>query len=523
MIHRFFRTAAAALVAAVVLPATPVLAEWKRAESQNFVVYFQSNETELRRYVRNLEFYDYFLRRQLGFSDGAQPRRKLPIYLVRNLSGLRQVRDSGPYVRGTYFPAGEDIFATAIQTREQDFLLHEYFHHFSFQFGAGAAYPPWLIEGVAEYYMTAELGDDTVVIGGANEDRVSTLFNIEWLPLEDLITKRYNELPDVRKASYYPVAWLMTHWFFSTPERRAQLNQYLTAIQSGEPPAAAMERATGMTLGQLRARLADYRTLNRMTYTVPFEDPQITITTLPRSADDLLLLGQRLKVGVTAEQRAPLAAQIRRLAARHPDDPFAMLQLGHAELHFGNAEAGEAALTRLLEIQPDNVEALQYMAARYVQLAEERPDEQIALLRRAREYLTRAYAVDENAYRTLELLAQSRQAAPNYPSENDLVTWDRAFVLAPQLAAIRLGYSSALMRAGEFDEAVLKLTPLANAPHGGPAAEAAQTLLERARQNLPPLSDAELEAAAEGSEAPPEPGPGEGEGEGSAPPPQPAT
>jgi Flp pilus assembly protein TadD len=509
MIQRVIRLAAAAF-AAVILTASPALADWKRAESQNFVVYSQSNETELRRYVRNLEFYDYFLRRQLGFSDGAQARRKLPIYLVRNLSGLRQVRESGPYVRGTYFPAGEDIFATAIQTREQDFLLHEYFHHFSFQFGAGSAYPPWLIEGIAEYYMTAELGDDTVVIGGANEGRVGTLFNIEWLPLEDLISRRYTQLPEIRQASYYPVAWLLTHWFFSTPERRAQLGQYLTAINSGEPPVAAMERATGMTLGQLRARLADYRTLNKITYTVPFEDPAITITILPRSADDLLLIGQKLKVGVREEaDRAPLAEQVRRLTARHPDDPFALLQLGHAELHFGNAEAGEAVLTRLLEIQPDNVEGLQYMAARYMQLAEDRPDEQIALLRRAREYLTRAYAVDENSYRTLELLAQSRQAAPNYPSENDLVTWDRAFVLAPQLPGIRLGYSSALMRAGEFDEAVVKLTPLANAPHGGPAAEAAQKLLERARQNLPPLSDEELEAAAEGSETPPEPGPGE--------------
>jgi len=177
-----------------------------------------------------------------------------------------------------------------------------------------------------------------------------------------------------------------------------------------------------------------------------------------------------------------------------------MLTLGHAELHFGDPVEGEAVLTRLLEREPANVEALQLMARRYITLAEEQPDER-ALRVRAREYLARAYSADPGQYYTLQLLALNRRDQPSYPNENDLTTWSLAFNLAPQLSEIRLGYAQALMQAGLFDEAVLLLAPLANAPHGGAASEAGQMLLERARAERGPQSVEGLEAAA-GAEAP---------------------
>jgi len=240
-------------------------------------------------------------------------------------------------------------------------------------------------------------------------------------------------------------------------------------------------------------------------YELDLPEAEITITSLPRSADDLLLIGQRLKVGGDEDARAETAELVRRLAARHPDDPFAMLQLGHAELHFGDPVAGEAILESLLEREPDNVEALQLMASRYIRLARDNPDDDLALIRRARTYLARAFRVDPDQFQTLVMLARTRQGMPDYPRENDLLTWDRAFTLAPQLASIRLGYASALMQAGEFAEAIVLLEPLANAPHGGGASETAQELIQRARANQPPVFGEDLEAAAEDANQPVEP------------------
>lgn len=171
---------------------------------------------------------------------------------------------------------------------------------------------------------------------------------------------------------------------------------------------------------------------------------------------------------------------------------------------------------QLLEREPDNVEALQLMATRYMQLAEE-ADDGAALMRHARAFLARAYAVDGANYYTFILLGRTREKQASYPNENDLLTWTPAYQLAPQLAAARLGYASALMRSDDFEEAAILLRPLANAPHGGATVEAAQLLLDRAEAGQPPLSDAEIERAVDTEAAvPPEPvTPPEGEvGEG---------
>lgn len=501
----------------VAYAASPAHAEWRRAESPNFVVYSQGSEHNLRRYIRNLEIYDFLLRQRMGLPS-ATAGRKLPIYLVNGRSGLLQINPrTGQNVAGTYFPVGEDIFAAAFNDREQDYLFHEYFHHFSYQLASTAGYPAWLLEGLAEYFMTAEISETTVKIGGYNEGRVYGLFDATWLPLEDLLTKRVGEVRRTHQGSYYPVAWLMTHWFMSDDARRAQLAAYIQYMQQGEDSVAAMERATGLTMDQLRQQLRGYRRLTIEHYRADYPETPITVTQLPLSADDLLLIGQRLKVGVTEDKRAETAEMVRRLAARHPDDPFALLQLGHAELHFGDPDAGEAVLTRLLEREPENIEALQLMATGLMRLARETPEETVPLMRRARGYLARAYAADPAQYYTLQLLAESRQVEDSYPTENDLLTWDQAFQFAPQLAAIRLGYANALMQAEEFDEAVILLRPLANAAHGGRTAEMAAGLMDRAGNRQQPLSAEELEAAS-ADEVPEEDGdPGE-EGEETAPP-----
>lgn len=509
MLKVLLRCAAAAVAAVLCAGAEPARADWLRAESANFIVYSQGDEAALRRYVRNLETFDLTLRLRMGLPLDETAARKLPIYLVHDVRELRQINPrTGESVAGTYFPVGEDIFAASLHDRDMDYLLHEYFHHFSYQMGVTSGYPGWLVEGLAEYYMTAEIGPDAVTFGGYNQGRVIGLLASDWLPLEDLLTKRFSEVERDERASYYPLSWLLTHWFMSDDARRAQLQAYLADLQRGVGSVEAMQRATGLNLAELRLQLRRYRRLPLTTYHAAFPEPAITVTRLPPSADDLLLIGQRLKVGVVESERAATAALVRRLAARHPDDPFALLQLAHGELHFGQADIGEGLLQHLVERDPANVEALQLLAARLIERAADEPEAATDHLGRARSHLARAYESDPGQYYTLHLLARSREGAPDYPTENDLATWERAFLYAPQLSAIRLGLARALMLAGEHREAVVILRPLANGAHGGRGSEIATLLMERAEAGLPPPGAGELEAAGDEDEpetAAPEP------------------
>lgn len=483
--------------------AGPASAEWHRAESERFIVYSEGRESELREYVRKLEIFDLILRQRLGVALDEVPPRKLPIYLVEGPRALASVFTTmGANVAGVYTPASEDIFALAIRDGDDDILLHEYTHHFMFQHSA-VAYPSWLVEGFAEYFATTEIEGTRVEIGQANVGRAIMLDDRVWIPLDQVLTKRLGEirLPQLRDT-YYPVAWVLTHWMMGDAVRTQQLQAYIDDVGAGGDPAEALKRTTGMTLDQIEHDLRFYirGRIPARRYDFNLPAPQIAVTTLPPSADALLLLNQRLKVGVPDDQRAATAALVRDRAAPYPDDPFALLVLGHAELHFGDPEAGEAILTRLLELQPDNVEALQLMATRAMQRAEETADDP-ALLRRARGYLGRAFAADDANYRTFVLLGMTREGAADYPNDNDVATWELANTLAPQLPAARLGLASALMRSGQAETAVRLLRPLANSPHGGGAARAAQTLLAQATAGQAPLSNAAIEAAVDQDDA----------------------
>lgn len=524
MLSRYWASLAAALAASALAAASqPARADWLRAESERFIVYSDGGERALRDYVQKLEIFDQVMNYRTGSTAATKPSRKMPIYLVSGRRGLMRVHpDSDPFVVGTYFPTEEDIFAVAIRgdTRlgRDEILMHEYAHHFMLGNFPGA-YPAWFVEGFAEYFMTADidLRARKVALGKPSSARAVWILNESWIPLDVLLSKRPHEVrAGSQRSTYYPIAWLLTHWFLSDPARSSQLEDYLARIARGEPSVAAMEASTGLRLADLQNALRRYARgqISFRQITSPFPTADIVITRLSPAADDLLLINQRLKIGVPDEDREALGQEVARLAARHGDDPLALLAAGHAGLHFGDRPAGERALQRLLEIDPDHIEALQFLAQERLRQAREADDEDQAkpLRAQARAYLARAYAAGQNDYRTLMLLSELRRTQPDYPTDNDLLTLGLALDRAPQLPAVRFPYADALLKTGDKAAAIAVLRPMANNPHGGPASTSALIMIKaiEAGEEPPqppdeaegPVSEPESETTAESAHAP---------------------
>ncbi|MFK0298390.1 tetratricopeptide repeat protein [Brevundimonas sp. NPDC090276] len=460
----------------------PAHADWLRAESERFIVYSDGGEGKLREFVQELETFDRFLRLRMGLDVNEAPLRKLPIYLVASRRGLLQVSpDLAENVAGFYTATDEDIFGIALRDQTVNTLKHEYAHHFMKQ-NFAYPYPGWFVEGFAEYYATVEIGKSRILVGKYNENRAYALQAASWMPIAELLSKR--PLQSARhRDTYYPLAWLLTHWFLGDTERQKTLDVYLRDVGAGGDPVEAMERATGLDPIELRLTLRRYMN-GRIPYqglTVTFPPQAMTVTRLPPSADDLLLLNQRLKIGVPAEQRAATAEEVRRAAARHPDDPLALLALGHAELHFGDPAAAEAPLQRLLALQPNNVEALQYLARARMKAAQdaENLEDSDRLNTEARGLLVRAYRADDANYATLLLVAENRNGGEGYPNDNDVAVLEQAFALAPQLGEARINLAQVLMFRDRNEEAVTVLEPLVNDPHR--PSPGARALLLRAK------------------------------------------
>ncbi len=469
-----------ALVFATLAAANPAQAGWLKAESERFIVYSDGNANQLRRFTQELESFDRLLRIRLGVNLDQPTYRKLPVYLLGSRSAMLQIKPDAPEeLAGFYMATDEDIFGVARRDEEMHTLKHEYAHHFMMQ-NFSHAYPSWFIEGFAEYFATADFKRDEIHVGRYNQNQAYWLINGTWVSMEQLLAERPGASLRHRET-YYPLAWLLTHWFMSDTERRKTLGVYLAAVGDGADPVQAMQDATGMTTTELQRTLRRYMR-DRMTYVVmktSFDQVEIAVTPMPKSADDILLLNQRLKVGVPEERRAATAEDVRRVAARHPDDPLALLALGHAELHFGDAAAAEAPLQRLLTIQPDHVEGLQYLARARMDAAAEEDDAEAALKLKieAQHYLSRAYAADDANFASLLLIAENRADAHSYPNDNDVAVLEQAFILAPQLGTVRFNLAQALLEHDRKAEAATLLQPLVNNPHA-PNASARALLRE---------------------------------------------
>lgn len=478
----FVRGMVGAIAVAAGLWPAAASADWLRAETDRFIVYSRGREAPLRDYAVKLTTFDTILR--VMSPVPRQPvERKLEVYLVDNGTELRRVRPGLPSgVRGFYTAGPDGTFAIA-QGRGQDLdtddvLFHEYGHHFMLEnFPAG--YPGWFIEGWAEYFMATEIVGGTVKVGGYNLNRAYWLFNASWLPMEDVLTKSPLEIPKERRHLYYSQSWLLMHYMRSDPRRAKQLNEAIFAIAQGSDPLSAMLKATGMSVAELTKALRAYRSLPGFKFTdVLKTSPQVTITRLPDSADDLMLDQLRLVSQRDLAADPDFLEDVRRRAARWPNDRYAELVWASAEFKHGDVAAGEAIIRRRLDADGDDVEALWIAGAGQLSAGLRQPATAVARAKAARPYLIKAHKLAENDYRVLAAYVVSRTAEPGFPNDNDLNAVLTARSLAPAVDAITVMAGQALIHHGKPTQAAGLLAIVANNPHGGPMAAQARALMQ---------------------------------------------
>lgn len=486
-------------LAGVLMLALPAQAAWLRVETDRFVVYGQGGEKSVREFATKLTTYDWVLRNFHPSTLGRPSATKVQVFLLGSEADLRRVRPySQKYTLGFYSAMNEGVFAFAVKSEglgADDVLFHEYAHHFMLE-NFPAAYPAWFVEGWAEYFMTTEITKDQIKIGGYNPARAYAIFNNTWLPMQDLLAKTTGETRPERTNAFYSQAWLLTHYMRSDEQRARQLDQAIKAIADGKDPVKSMEVATGASLAELTASLKRYRKLQILGIRNPALAPTMTVTTLPRSADDLLLDSMRLVLAPTGRVDPEFLAGVRRRAAKYPGDRLAEQTLARAEFVMGDVPAGEAIMKRRLDARGDDVEDLLLAGTGQVMAGMRERDQREARYRAARPLLAKAYQLDKRDFRTLYAYALSRSIEQAFPTDNDLAALTEARDLAPAVQENSFRLGMALLRKGRRDDAARILAPVINNPHGGRAAAQARTLLNEGRLGVLDLEEPEDEAPA---------------------------
>ncbi len=481
-----------AILLAILVWASPAVAEWRQAQTSHFVIYSQDSEAGLRAFATRLERYDAAMRALHGLDDpNLGPANRVTIFAVDDAAAVQRLGRMGSDLMGFYVPrAGGSVafVPRSIEEAYQDMsaqsvLLHEYAHHFLYR-NQPAAYPAWFVEGSAEFYSTARFDEDGgITFGLPPEHRALELFI--WgngLTLKEMLNKLPSELNSREVVRLYGKAWLLTHYLRLEPDRKGQLTQYLAAINRGQPSLEAGRVAFG-DLGRLESAIRRYK--KREHFAGLRVDPavldvgEIEIRQLGPGEAAMMDVRMVSRRGVTDKVAKELVPDARRVAAPFPNDPVVQAWLAEAEFDAGNFAAAEAAADRALAANPKLIEALLYKGRAMMAAARESKSEDPVLWDEIRKVLAAANRVDPDHPEPLILFYSSFRAQGIDATGNAMKGLKYAYALAPYDRSLRLLLADELLTAGNAQEARAVLASVAYDPHGGETGKVAAEVMRK--------------------------------------------
>ena len=484
---------AIALMLAAITPHLARAATWERASSPHFVIYAQEGSERLRAFAGKLEWYDSAMRYIRGLGDPPiSPSNRLTVFVVSSPAVVQKLMTQGrggaSNVYGFYEPRAGHSFVIVprdaggqgiTQLNPQIVLLHEYAHHFMYRYYTGA-FPPWFVEGFAEYCSTAKFDPDGSVGLGLPAMHRAYGLSDPGIDIWKMVTNQYTKMNDRQEEGLYSQGWLLTHYLMFEPSRKGQLSAYLAKINHGTSIAEAAK-----VFGEpkvLDRDLFHYVNRSKMSYyqlpAAKIKPAKLDIEELSPGASAIMDVKIRSQRGVDAKTAPLVAAEMRSRAAPYPNDPFVQRALAQTEFDVGNLDASEAAADRALAANPKEVGAMLYEARVRIARAAKDTHANAATWHDARHWLLAANAVENDAPEPLLMFYRSFEAAKAKPSKNAVDALYEAQHLAPEDPGLRIVVAHQHLIDGEADEARAALAIVAYDPHGGAAAQWASAMLK---------------------------------------------
>jgi tetratricopeptide (TPR) repeat protein len=460
-------------------------ADWQQASSTHFVVYSEGSAESVGAFATRLERFDKALRVLNHIPDeDLGPANRVTVFVLPDVEAVRNMISPGSSIAGFYVgtprrAGGDSILDLDAET----ILLHEYAHHFMSQ-NYSSAYPPWFIEGFAEFNSTATFAKDgSVDLGRPANHRAAGLYFTDAMPIEAIFDSADRKFTGPQwEATIYGRGWLLTHYLNFEPKRAGQLRAYLRGINSGKTSLVAARDAFG-DLKVLDRELKAYLAGRRMQFrTIPA--PALTIgpvTVRPLTPGEAAMMPIRMKSkrGVDRAKAKELVAPMRRVAGRFPAEAAVQAALAEVEYDAGNLDEADAAVARALAVQPANIDALTYKARVAMARAEANPSADAPAWLAVRRLILAANKVDPNDPEPFMLYYQSYGSQGIAPTRNAVEGLLRAFELAPHDGSLRQMVGFQYLVDGKKEEAHATLAPLAFDPHGGDGAKRMRGILAR--------------------------------------------
>jgi tetratricopeptide (TPR) repeat protein len=325
--------------AALALLCLPALAfsdpAWRLARSQHFEVYMQSGDQRARAIAIWFEQLRAFFEQQGGGNAGlSTPVRVIVFASEQEYQPYRLRSASDAYYVGSqsrdYIVMGTD---DPIKFR---LAAHEYAH--VVLRASGQQLPPWLKEGLAEFFATLQIREHAAELGGVLAGRLQTLKMRTWMPLGDLMSlSEESQMHLERNAAdlFYAESWALTEMLMLSPKYAPSFRVIL------KPPALDIESVTR----DLHAWVDQPKIPSIQLPEVVGPPVTVEVSDVALASSRLLLAQVLLAAGEFDRAEARFSA----LAREAPDSAEVSAGLGMIALHRGDSAGARRAWKRAID------------------------------------------------------------------------------------------------------------------------------------------------------------------------------
>ncbi len=341
---------------ATLLPAIAPAADWKKFRSEHFEIFTRESSGNARQVLQHLEQVRaaYQVLTQSKIQRAARGR----VVLLKNKAEYQR-----------YAPSLSDAFY--LNARSRDYIVlylsdtpttrvlnHEYFHLFSRH--AEFQFPPWLEEGMADFFSTLRITNKEIHMGLPVEEHLRYLnsLSITAIPLARIFNLQRSERHQTEKQVVYQLysqGWALTHMTFLSGNMRTRSGEFLAATRNGDDPEKVYQKIYGASIQDLEKLLGQYIRQRAYTYLkmpatgldqrAQVEESEIAPWEAP------LLLGHLQQYMGRADEAAAIFTD---LARQYPKEPEIAEAQGYLALMSMEREAAAGHFRRAAEAGSTN-------------------------------------------------------------------------------------------------------------------------------------------------------------------------
>ena len=318
---------------------------WTNVRSKNFNLIGDAGEDEIRTAAKRLEEFRSAMGQLLPTLKLESPGVPTNVVIFRNAASYRPFKPKradgsvDDHIVG-YFQAGDDanyITLSPADARADGYgtIFHEYVHFLISENFDPDGVPPWLNEGLAEYFETLEVDGRSVLTGAAPAGHLALLRRSQLIPLATVFETGSSELHkhgDESRSLFYAESWAIVNNIIRTGGESG-LDGMIKLLDGTRDAKKAARDALGGEEADLEKNLRDYlgRPIIPLRSANTFVGAAAAMSARPLAEAEILAYQGDLLQHTNREPEA--ASYLRKALELDPRLPFAHASLGVMLMH----------------------------------------------------------------------------------------------------------------------------------------------------------------------------------------------